>query len=73
MNIGQKLAIAAGGILIGLRAAYPVKVSMLSGLGFEGGPEFLRQVDWKMTWLHIAGIAAVTIALAIILKTNKKN
>ncbi len=72
MNIGQKMAVAVGAILIGLRAAYPVKVSMLSGLGFEGGPEFLKQVDWKMTWLHIAAIAAVTIALAIILKSNKK-
>ena len=71
MNIGQKLAIATGGILIGLRAAYPVKVSLLSGLGITDGPKFLRLVDWRMTWLHIAGIAAVTIALAFILKTNK--
>ena len=73
MNIGQKLAIAAGGVLIGLRAAYPVKYSGIGSLRFEDGPEFLQQVDWRMTWLHIAGIAAVTIALAFILKANKNS
>ena len=71
MNIGQKMAIAAGGVLIGIRAAYPVKYSGIGSIRFEGGPEFLQQVDWRMTWLHIAGIAAVTIALAFILKANK--
>ena len=71
MNVAQKLAIAAGGILIGLRAAYPVKFAGFAGLRFEGGPEFMQQVDWNMTSLHVVGIAAVTIALAFILKTNK--
>lgn len=71
MNSNQKIAIAAGGVLMGIRAAYPVKYSGLGSLRFEDGPEFLQQVDWRMTWLHIAGIAAVTIALVFILKSNK--
>jgi hypothetical protein len=73
MNIGQKMAFAVGGVLIGIRAAYPVKYSGIGSLRFDGGPEFLQQVDWRMTWMHIAGIAAVTIALFFILKANKNS
>ena len=72
MNIGQKIAIASGGILMGIRAAYPVKYTGLGSMRFDDGPDFLQQVDWRMTWLQIAGIAAVTVALLFILKAEKK-
>lgn len=70
MNFYQKTIIAAGAALAALRLFFPVKYTKILGMRFEPDNDIgmFQNVDWGATGLQLAGIAIVTVALALIFK-----